>query len=42
MKFTSLIHCVVMELHQNKSKKMKWEIGKATDTAFDTEMQHVW
>lgn len=41
LKLTSLIHCVVMELHQNKSKKMKWDIGKATDIAFGVGMQSV-
>jgi len=38
-KLTSLIHCIVMELHQDKPKKMKQDIGKATDTDFGVGMQ---
>lgn len=38
MKLTCLIYCMVMELHQNKSKKIKWDISKATDTALGVGM----
>lgn len=37
-KLTCLIHCMVMELHQNKSKKIKWDIGKTTDAALGLGM----
>lgn len=40
LKLRSLIHCMVMELHQNKCKKMKWHTGKATDKAFGVGMQY--
>lgn len=29
---------MVMELHQNKSMKIKWDIGKATDRALEVGM----
>lgn len=38
--YTSWIHCAVMELYQNKSKKIRWDIGKVTDAAFEAGMQY--